>query len=640
MAFNRAKVLRIMNIKGTFVKQFGAIIELSKKNSMKKTIISYSRLLTLVEIAFILMLIVPVSGNAQNNGMITSLGNGIIHMNWGTVDGMESGIVLDVFREENVIHMATGERLGSNEKHIGKIEIIESQQNSSTASTLDYSELFQIGDKLKVSYDEMVLSGSIVQAPERGIITNVDNTLLTFNMGRFDGVERNIYFDIFRDEGVTYHPVTGAPVDPRRAYIGRLVVTDVQDEYSIGQMIAQERDIVPGDKVELSLLQPSDLETFSQQRVSEPQFDRSQQSSFNVSASEPVQVGPPENIVGTVTRVSERDLFFIWRADYEMPVGRVFSIFRRIEIPHPESKGVIVDDPLIQIGTATLRESIGKLGKAFVASADTDILPNDFIGLAEGTIASMEQVITSENAQQVYSSQRRDILEAAQDLTSQVNQLQSEMYIVRNALDKLDRIDRELMSQRELSRRTNESLESIKMMMMNEGFALEGFELPPSQASIERLEYPGSKTNHLRLDYSDDVGVEFQLVGNRLMVTLDVDSTGLMSLAQPSDTVAAQQKAMQTGPGVTIESGEEDVEEGSFFTSIFGIITIILVLLAVAGGLYFFILKKKMDGGASGDDEEESDDEDLEEDGIEEETEEVEEEVEEEIGSFEDDDDD
>ncbi len=81
-----------------------------------------------------------------------------------------------------------------------------------------------------VSYDEMVLSGSIVQAPERGVITNVDNTLLTFNMGRFDGVERNIYFDIFRDEGVTYHPVTGAPVDPRRTYIGRLVVTDEQDE--------------------------------------------------------------------------------------------------------------------------------------------------------------------------------------------------------------------------------------------------------------------------------------------------------------------------------------------------------------------------------------------------------------------------
>ena len=67
------------------------------------------------------------------------------------------------------------------------------------------------------------------------------------------------------------------------------------------------------------------------------------------------------------------------------------------------------------------------------------------------------------------------------------------------------------MSQRELSRKTNESLEAIRMMMINEGFALEGFDLPPSQASIVRLEYPGSKTDHLRLDYSDDVGLSFNL---------------------------------------------------------------------------------------------------------------------------------
>ena len=63
------------------------------------------------------------------------------------------------------------------------------------------------------------------------------------------------------------------------------------------------------------------------------------------------------------------------------------------------------------------------------------------------------------------------------------------------------------------------------------------------------------------------------------MVTLDVDSSDLMSLAQverleetpvaqPGDTVAAQQEAMLTGPGVTVESGKEDAEDGSFFKHI------------------------------------------------------------------------
>ncbi len=162
-------------------------------------------------------------------------------------------------------------------------------------------------------------------------------------------------------------------------------------------------------------------------------------------------VGPPSNIVGTVTRVSEKDLFFIWRAEYGMPVGRVFGIFRRIEIPHPEREGVIVDDPLIQIGTATLRESIGKLGKAFVSVSDTEILPDDLVGLSGGDATALEQAVTPENVQQVYESQSSDILRAAQDLTSQVYQLQAAMNIVRSALVKIDGIDRELISQRAIS---------------------------------------------------------------------------------------------------------------------------------------------------------------------------------------------
>ena len=186
---------------------------------------------------------------------------------------------------------------------------------------------------------------------------------------------------------------------------------------------------------------------------------------------------------------------------------------------------------------------------------------------------------------------------------------------------------------------------------MNEGFALEGFNFPPSRTSVERLEFPGSKTNILRLQYSDDVGVDFQLIGNRLMVSLNVDSSGVMSLqqserateisaVQPDDTSGMQQESLSTGPGVTMESGDEVAEEGSFFTSIFGILSIILVLLAIAGALYFFILKKKQDAAEGDSDEGESEDEEFEEEELSEEEEEGAEEVlaeEEEVESFEDD---
>ena len=233
----------------------------------------YRRNLVSFGLAVLLYVTLPSQSNAQDRGVIISMKNGTVQLNWRTVDGMQEGIVLDVYREEIVTHIATGERLGSNEKFIGKIEITESQSDRSSANTIEYSEPFQMGDILKISYDESVVSGSVMQGIEKGTVTDVDNTVITFNMGRFYGVEQNIYFDIFRDEGPSIHPVTGAPVVPKRIYIGRLVVTDVEDDRSVGQLIARERDILSGDRVELALVQPSDLEAIPQQVEPELQAD-------------------------------------------------------------------------------------------------------------------------------------------------------------------------------------------------------------------------------------------------------------------------------------------------------------------------------------------------------------------------------
>lgn len=235
------------------------MVQLYYKDMLKLNNI-YRRNLVSFGLAALLYVTLPSQSNAQDRGVIISMKNGTVQLNWGTVDGMQEGIVLDVYREEIVTHIATGERLGSNEKFIGKIEITESQSDRSSANTIEYSEPFQMGDILKISYDESVVSGSVMQGIEKGTVTDVDNTVITFNMGRFDGVEQNIYFDIFRDEGLSIHPVTGAPVVPKRIYIGRLVVTDVEDDRSVGQLIARERDILSGDRVELALEQPSDLE--------------------------------------------------------------------------------------------------------------------------------------------------------------------------------------------------------------------------------------------------------------------------------------------------------------------------------------------------------------------------------------------
>lgn len=560
--------------------------------------------------------------HGQQRGMITSIGDGSVRINWGTLDGIIQGVVLNVYREDVRIHPATGEQIGVSEKFVGKIEVTSSQPEYSTARIIDFAVLFALGDIIRISYEDTGLAAELIRNPEKGVIQNVDNLVVTFNMGIADGVERNLFFDIYRVQGESVHPVTGEPINAKRLYIGRLQVTGVTDEMSTGQIIEREQDIFAGDRVELSSLQAGDM------AVEPQQIDPKQETELPVTQTMPEMqpLSEPSNVVGTVTRVSDRDIYFIWRADYGFPAGRVFGIFRRIEIRHPES-GLVIDNPLIQIGTATLRESIGKLGKAFIASFDDDIVPNDLIGLTEGETMSSGQLITPENIEQVYEAQRSDILGAAQELANSINLLQTEMAVVRRGMDRLDRIDRDLAAQKALTQQTFETLNEIKMMLRGEGYSLAGFNLPQSRTSVERIEFAGTGMQSLRLNYTDDIKVNFQLKGNNLLVSLDVDSMGNVTGIRQTESIPASISSdidtsggsgdIIMGPGTSVERGESEiVEETPFYKSLTGIIIIIFVLFGILGALYFFVLKKKKSVGQGEDvesaaDEERAESEDI-----------------------------
>ena len=568
------------------------------------------RLKIIISVLLVSVLIVGLTNiHAQQKGMITSIGNSTVRINWGTLDGLVQGVILNVYREDVRIHPATEEVLGTSEKLIGKIEVTSSEPNNSTARVVEFTNSFRLGDVVKVSFDDSRRLTNFAQELDKGTIQDVNNLIITFNMGRLDGVEPNLLFDIYRQEGASVHPVTGEPIDPVRFYIGRLQVTSTSDNFSMGQIIERERDVIIGDRVELSNLQAGDIAMETQPAAEMPApvipettiLPESQQMTF------------PDNMVGTVTRVSDRDLYFIWRGDYGFPAGRIFGLFRRIEIRHPET-GFVIDNPLIQIGTATLRESIGKLGRATIATFDDDILPQDLVGLSEGETISSGQVITPENSQQVFEAQRSDILELARELANNTMQLQAEMRMVKADLDRLDRIDRDLAAQMALTQQTFESINEIKMMLRREGYSVEGFDLPLSRASVERTEIPGSGIRSLRLNYTDDITVNFQLAGNNILVTLEVDSLGNIAGMRQTQSIPGQDiigmdstqqaEGPITGPGTSLESGEpEEVESTPFYKSIFGIATMIVVLFGVLGALYFFVLKKKKSVDKAGGDD-------------------------------------
>jgi len=577
---------------------------------------------TCLAVIIVLAACITVSVQAQSFGRVMGFENNMVRINWGTNDGLVQGILLNVFQEVAIYHPVTRERFGSSESIVGTIEVAECFPDYSFARIVDSTEQIRIGNIVRISFDSPDFSSDEGEA-EKGTIINVNNRLVKFNMGRFDGVENNLIFDVFRYLGPSRHPVTGEQVEPENLYIGKVVVMSVEDKEALAQIITQEREITTGDHVLLSAQQESDLEIMPRQQQAAVQA-----ATPEVQQEEPQKlpetISPPDNVVGTVTRVADRDIFFIWRGDYDFSAGRVFGVFRKEELRHPETNRVI-GNPLILLGKISLVESIGEVGRGAVLSSDADILPQDLIGLTEGETVQSGQVVTPANAEEVYQARRSDLLEQAQDLTEQVQQIQGEMTVLRSTLDRLDRIDRELSAQKALTNSMNQSLEEIKMLLRGEGFPVESAELIPSRANVERIEMPGSESNVLRLKYTDDIAVKLELIDKTLLVSLDVDSLGRTRMVSsmpteaarpgiPADTTHVPPDTI-TGTGLIETVGEEEAAGKPFYSNWIFLSVVILILIGAAGALYFLlVLKKKKTGAPEGDEEEGGEIEDVDED--------------------------
>ncbi|MFC1555621.1 hypothetical protein ACFL67_00915 [candidate division KSB1 bacterium] len=590
--------------------------------------------------AFLSILLLTVlftgSGIAQEDGRITGFDNGRVRINWGTDQGIQEGIVLNVFREVPIYHPSTREKIGSKESVIGEIEIVESYKDNSVASITQTEKQFIVGDIVRISFVVSDKTSGEDQL-EKGTITSLANNLVRFNMGAWDGVEENLLFDVFRYIGPSRHPVTGELVEQKNIYLGRVKVISVENTESTAQIIALEREILAGDRVVLSLQQMSDI-TMPPEDVEVQPMQQSETETQQPAVRTQESVSTPDNIVGRVTKVSGNDIYFIWRGEYGFPTGKVFGIFRDVELTHPESN-VVIGRELIMLGQVRLIESINELGRGMLMSSDADVLPQDIVSLPAGETLQSGQVLSPANTEEVFQAQRSDILAEAQRLTTEVNQLQGEMSFVRTAISRLDRIDRELTEQKNITQSMNETLEEIKYLLTREGIPIESSVLSHSMASVDQMEYPGTDANLLRLKYSDDISVNVKLDNKTLFVSLETDTTLRSQLkaspedfAVPQDTSSsASSEQIITGSGTELDTeagvAEEGVEEegGSFFTEMWFLITLAVILLGIAGALFFLlVIKKKKGGGAAdtggadeadeddeGDDFESSDDDDF-----------------------------
>ncbi|MFC1477623.1 hypothetical protein ACFL6L_04045 [candidate division KSB1 bacterium] len=600
-----------------------------------------------ITVVLALLVVAPVitSGlNAQSTGQVIGFEDGMVRINWGTNDGLIQGILLNVFQEVPTIHPVTRERFGTAESIVAQLEAAECFPGYSLAKVLSSTAQIKVGDIIRISFDTPDLETGEGDV-EKGTIVNITNQLVKFNLGRRDGVEENLIFDIIRMLGASRHPVTGERIEPRNIYIGKATVVKVNEDDAIAQIITQERDVLIGDRVLLSAQQAGDLEMFP----TETELPVTEQQVMDVAGQPEITAQPeavsgmalPEKVVGTVTRIQDKDVFFIWRGEYDFPAGKVLGIYRQEQIVHPETK-IEIDTQLFLIGKINLIESIGVLGRGLLVSSDADILPGDYIGVSEGETIVSGQVVDPEFSGDVYQSQRSDILALAQELTEDIQQVQGEMAIVRTALMRLDRIDRELADQKVVTNAINNTLDEIKMLLRGEGYPIESVDLVPTRASYEMIDAPGSEQNTLRIRYTDDVNVKLEMIDKTVFVSLETDTaTGVVSLPEREerrpvviDTTTRTRDSLKTATTETVD----DEAGGAFYTQMWFVLTMIVVLIGVAGALFFLlVLKKKKAGSAAADEDEEEagDEEEGDEDSIEDEDEIIPDE--EEIESFEDD---
>lgn len=592
------------------------------------------------KITILLILSLMLSGQAfgQQTGRVIGLENGLIKLNWGSTDGIVKDVLLNVYRVIQIKHPATGEVLGVNEKQIATIVVEESDMQTSLAKILRSTNDIELNDIVKVSF-EMGVGADNSGVVEKGVITNVSNNLVSFNMGTNDGIETNLLFDIFRNIAATQHPQTGENIPARNRYIGRLIVTETKQNISTGQLIAFERDILPGDKVFLSRQQAGDIEIDKANTGIQTPIMAQNISRDEISNIQKESISEPSNIVATVTRVDNTDLYFIWRGPYDFQSGRVFGIYRKESLYHPDS-GELIGTPHILIGKAKLVETLGELGRALLLSNDADILSSDLVGMMEGETVREGQIITPENSKEIFQSQSSDILNRANVLTGNVRKIQAEMAIVKAALNKLDRIDRELASQKMLTQNLVSSVNEIKAILLGEGISVGGSSIRPSMASIERTESPGSDFNVLRVKYTEGMSVNFEVVDNNILVKLELDSLGrtmLVAEEKPKETISNPDDSLSmtstdqggisaedtSGSGELSLAGED--EAVPFYKDWLWLSLIALVLLGVAGGLYFMFVMKKKTGdkkaSSDSDGDDDADDDDFGGDALDEEDE-------------------
>jgi len=552
---------------------------------------------------FLSLPLAALSSLLLEEGMITKVSKDRIEINWGTEDGIVVGIKMNVFRKVDIIHPVTKEKFGLGKDIIGQIEITNASSSNSIGEIVSSVKFFQPGDLVEIAFIESDIAeqGILMQ---KGIVINVQGNNVNFDLGRDDGVEPGLIFDIYRQVVSRIHPSTGELIAGEKSIVGKVSIISVDKNGSTGNIVSSIGEIQVGDLMELSDFQRGDLE--AENKMMETMAQQRPQDMVRAAETTPVDIETlNEQIVrGVVTKVNKDEVFFLWDNGFQLETGKRMGIYRSEEITHPISKKEI-GTKLILIARVELVQSTEHGGKGRILSKDANVKWKDLIGLLSTESPAQRTTMTTppkteERKQQPQTPDTK--VKEAQTLASEINQIQKEIRYLRNLSGKINRIEKSMAEQKKVTENLEKTVNLILDAVAPELKEGQELTLVPSKASMEVYQRPGTKENTMRIKYTDDIDVKFQVANKTLYVTMDADTPSIRDASlvegQTTDPGMEGQQPAALGDDAVQTTQEGTPEEMGSQPAPFYKNPIILIgvaggLLLIAAALFFLTKMKK-----------------------------------------------
>lgn len=478
---------------------------------MKKYSITSYRICLLI--LLLLGIIVSKSHSQAGGGFgsIVGLQGGQVTINWGSNDGVKTGTGFIAFRKSQMVHPETGEYLSIERDIIGRIEITKVYPAYSVGRFTSTQKPPQVGDLVELVIDTKRQYPYQEPQASKGTIINRTGNTVTFTMGVVDGIEKGLYFDVFRGSEKN----------------GTIIVSQVSDETSMASIMSGIETVQVGDRVELADQQQADkaVSTITPPQHTAPAMVQPPAVPPGTVSSSPLPQVEQPVLFGTINSIEGNKIKFKW-LNKKVPAktGVLAGIYRQEQLTHPVT-GENLGAPSVLIGQLRVDEAKRKDGKGTIISQEVAPRKGDNVGYIAQTAAAPPPVTQAIPVRPRWQS-GGSLQKTASEMNQELMNIQHELTFLRSMGSRIENIERNMTSQQKITRSLQRDMRLIKqhLGLISGGTVPAGEQMIPAQAPTELFGSHPEKSKAYSFRVSDDFKVKLQVQDKTILVSMDRDS--------------------------------------------------------------------------------------------------------------------